>query len=516
LQINAANAVRYWARATPDAPAITFGDETLGYAALDRSSNRLANGLRGLGVERGDRVGILSSNCPEYCEVALATLKLGAIVVPLNVRLAEPELAYIAEHAGCRVVVAHHDLADRLAAMREAPGPQHVVIEGAAASPSGDALPLGALRSAIDADPDVAVAGHDPAFLCYTSGTTGQPKGAMLSHENVWSQSCHRILADDWTGQDRIYLPFPLAFTGGIISNWMPTYFAGAHIVLDAEFDAGRTLRTIERERISVLMAVPVIWETLVAHPGFADADLSSLRFASAGGAPVPETLLRALQARGIAMSQGYGLTEGSGMSTTLGSRDALRKLGCAGLPTMHTRVRVVDEQGEPCGAGEVGELCIHGPDVMLGYWNDPEATAETIRDGWLHTGDLAAIDDEGFVRIVDRAKDMLISGGLNVYPAEIERVLAGYPGLAEAAVIGVTDVRWGESAAAIVTLANDRSVLDEPALRAFCRERLADYKCPRHIVVRSEPLPRGMSGKILKRLLREQYGGLGSRGESA
>jgi fatty-acyl-CoA synthase len=370
---------------------------------------------------------------------------------------------------------------------------------------AGFGVPLDALREASDEDPHAEVTDRDLAYLCYTSGTTGRPKGAMLSHGNVLAMAHNSVLVDRIDGGSRSYLPFPLCFTGGLVSMWAPAYVGGGTLVLDDRVDAARALQAIEAHRITHFNAVPVIWETLLNHPDFGRYDLSSLRCIGSGGAAVPEPLLARLQQAGLPMSQGYGLTEGSGKNTWLRAEDATRKIGSCGRPLMHTRVRTVDENLRDVAAGDVGELLIRGPEVMLGYWDDPETTARTIVDGWLRTGDLARIDEEGFVYIVDRAKDMLISGGLNVYPAEIESVLAGIPGVAECAVIGVPDPKWGETALALIVPLPGSSV-DPQAVVDRCRECLADYKVPRRVLVRDEPLPRGMSGKILKRELREAY----------
>jgi fatty-acyl-CoA synthase len=330
----------------------------------------------------------------------------------------------------------------------------------------------------------------------------------MLSHGNILAMAGNRILADDMTTSSRIYLPFPLSFTGGLVSTYAPTYVAGATLVLDTDVEPNRALRVIEDQAITNFSAVPVIWEMIVRHPDFDDHDLSTLAVIGAGGAAVPAALLERLQEAGLPMSQGYGLTEGGGFNSWLRAEDARRKLGSCGRPMMHTKMRTVEPDSDELvdvPDGEVGELIISGPEVMVGYWENPEATAATIVDGWLRTGDLATIDDEGYVTIVDRSKDMLISGGLNVYPAEIESVIAGIDGVAECAVVGVHDEKWGETPAALIGRAPGAQ-LDAAAVAEVCRDRLADYKRPRYIAFRDEPLPRGMSGKVLKRALRDEY----------
>jgi len=501
---NLADAVRFWARWQPEGEAIVFGDRTVTWAELHDATNRLAQGLLERGVRPGDRIGMLSGNCVEYLELTIAGYKAGTVLVPLNVRLTPPELRYIIEHSGCRAVVADAALADLGAAALDALDAD-IMRVGLA---PGFGVGFDDLRSADTRDPDTPVTSDDIAYLCYTSGTTGTPKGAMLSHGNVLAMAHHRILADDLVSSSRAYLPFPLSFTGGLVSMWAPTYLGGATLVLDPAVDPLRTLQVIERQRITNFSAVPVIWDMLIQHPDFARYDLSSLRIIGSGGAAVPASLLERLQAAGLPMSQGYGLTEGAGMNTWLRAADAQRKLGSCGRPLMHTRVRTVDPDRPDLvdvPVGEVGELIISGPEVMVGYWNNPQATAETLVDGWLRTGDLARIDDEGYVFIVDRSKDMLISGGLNVYPAEIEAVIAAVPGVAECAVIGMPDERWGETPLALVGPVPGVT-LDPAVIAAVCREVLADYKRPRRIVIRETPLPRGMSGKVLKRQLRDEY----------
>jgi len=504
--VNLGNAVRFWSSWNPDGEAVIVDDRIVSWAELHERTNGLANGLASAGIAKGDRVGILSGNCLEYLELAIAGYKIGSILVPLNVRLTPPELSYIIDHAGCSAVVADHELtglgAEALDVLPHTPIGRIGLAEGFGTT-------FADLRGDQTADPAVDVAADDLAYICYTSGTTGTPKGAMLSHGNVLAMSHNRILADNLTTTSRVYLPFPLSFTGGLVSMWAPTYVGGATLVLDRHVDPTRTLQMIQDQAITNFSAVPVIWEMLVNHPNLADYDLASLTIIGSGGAAVPAALLERLQAAGLPMSQGYGLTEGAGMNCWLNAADAERKLGSCGQPMMHTRARTVDPDAEnelvDVADGEVGELILSGPEIMLGYWNDPDATAQTLVEGWLRTGDLARIDDEGYVFIVDRSKDMLISGGLNVYPAEIEAVLAGIDGVAECAVIGVPDEKWGETPAALIGAAPDVD-LDPTALAAVCRDNLADYKRPRFIVLRDEPLPRGMSGKVLKRQLRDEY----------
>lgn len=485
---------RYWAAIRPDAVGLRFEGRDHTWLDLDRRTDELAAGLAELGVGAGDRVGLLMSNRPEWCEATMAALKLDAIVVPMNVRFTATEVSYVVDDADCRVVVSEAAFHDALAKL----GNRRVVM----ADDLGEHRLVG--RSVIA----TGGGGAQPAFICYTSGTTGDPKGAVLTHEswNAASQGWAQAMA--LGPDDRTLLPFPLAFTGGL-AVWLFTYWSGGCVVLERAFDATRALELIETERITGLFAVPAIYQSMITHPRWAGTDLSSWRVASSGGAAVPESIIRAVQARGVPMAQGFSLTEASAAVTVLPPRDALRKLGSAGLAVIHTRVMVADDDDQPVPPGELGEILVAGPQVMTGYWNQPEESRRTLRNGWLHTGDIGRLDDEGYLYVVDRMKDMLISGGLNVYPAEIERLLAALPGVAEVAVIGVPDERWGETPAVIAV--GDPALVTPATVLAACAETLADFKLPRYLVVRDEPLPRNMSAKVQKRRLLDDYGDLAS-----
>lgn len=489
--MNLADIFRHWARWQPDAVAVRFGERTLAWHQLERRTDALAAALAERGVRAGDRFGVLLGNCPQYIETAVACWKLGAILVPLNVRYAPPEAAFVIADAGCRMLLTDAGLRATLADVEDGLPILDVGEVDAMASASGSVAPL-----ALESD--------HPATICYTSGTTGDPKGAVLTHGswNAASQGWAQAIA--LTAEDRVLLPFPLAFTGGF-AVFLFTAWAGARLVLEPAFDADRTFDLFEQERITALLAVPQIHQTLIQHPRFQGADLSSWRIACSGGAAVPESLIRAIQDRGVPMLQGYSLTEASAAATILPGHDALAKVGSAGLPVVHGGSGVLREDGTPCDPGEVGEIVISGPQLMAGYWNKAEETAKTLRDGWLFTGDLGVLDEGGYLKVVDRAKDMLISGGLNVYPAEIERLLTGLDGIVELAVIGVPHERWGETPM-VVAVTDGKATLTAEAVLAACRGRLADYKMPRYLLLREEALPRSMSGKVLKRQLRDAY----------
>lgn len=487
--MNLAGIGRFWARWQPHQTAIRFAEHDTSWLALDQRTDALAAGLQADGVSRGDRLALLAGNSLTWCELTIAAWKLGAVIVPVNTRFTATEVAYVVSDAGARLLVADRAL-------------WNATLDVSSTCRVCATDEVDAMRRPDLPAPWCPTDDHDPAFICYTSGTTGDPKGAVLTHRSfdVGSQAWGQALA--LGPSDRVILPFPLAFTGGL-AVFLFTYWAGSTLLLEPAVDNDRLFDLFEQQRATALLSVPVIIQQLVDHPRWATADLSSWRIACSGGAPVPVSLLQAVQARGIPMLQTFSLTEASAAAAVLPNADALHKVGSAGLPMLHTRIRIADEHDRDLPAGEVGEILVAGPQVMAGYWNQPEASQATLRGGWLHTGDLGYLDDDGYLYVVDRVKDMLISGGLNVYPAEIERLLTGFPGIVEVAVVGVPDAKWGETPAVVVFTGG--AAFDPVAMAERCRTSLADFKRPRYVSVAEQPLPRGMSGKILKRQIRQQ-----------
>jgi len=499
---NLAELGRRWARIRPDHVAVRCDGEDLTYRELDDSSDALARGLVASGVGHGDRVGILLHNCPEITELVVATLKLGAICVPLNVMLTNAELAPIVLDSGCSVVVTEESLLPSLElACSQRPELRIYATTSLEGTEQLDSLRLDGAQIAIaEAEADT------PAFICYTSGTTGVQKGAVLTHGSIPPGAIAKIICEGLTYNERVLVPVALVYTGAMISCFMQiSFFLGATMVLERSADPEHLLDVVERERITAMTSVPVVYERMAASASFAGRDISSLRSVTAGGAPVSLGLLQAFQAKGVPMIQSYGMTECSGLASILDFCDAVDHLGFAGLPILGCAVAILDADGKVLGPGEVGEVCIRGPHVMLGYWGKPDMTAETIVGGWLHSGDLGLTDNDGFVKIVDRRKDMLISGGHNVYPAEIERALGGLSSVDELTVIGVPDDRWGEVPMLVFrTTRDDNDVADE--IRRVCEVELAKYKRPKYLVNLGEPLPRTFSGKVSKPALRKRF----------
>jgi fatty-acyl-CoA synthase len=474
------------ARATPGRIAIECGGVETTYGELDERSERLAAGFLATGLERGDRVATLTGSSAEHVVVFFACAKAGLVLLPLNWRLAPPELAYQLEDAEPAVLLAARDHAETAAALHDrVAGLEDLVAQS-------NYLP-----------PAAAVGDDDGLLLVYTSGTTGRPKGALLTHANCfWTNlSFDRVagVADD----DVVLSVLPQFHCGGWNVQPLLAWWKGARVVLEPTFDAARTLRLIGERRVTTMMGVPANYLFMANDPGFAAADLSSLRRAVVGGAPMPEALLEVWHERGVEIVQGYGLTEAAPNVLCLPPEDATRKRGFAGKPYPHVDVALRDpSRGEFLDGPAEGELVVRGPNVFAGYWRDPEATAAAFADGWLLTGDVAARDDEGYYRIVGRLKDMVISGGENVYPAEIENVLHEHDAVEEAAVIGVPDERWGEACLAFVVLADEREATADELLD-FLRGRLARFKIPREVRF-VDHLPRNAMNKVAKTELLE------------
>ena len=486
--------VDHWAATRGEAEALVFGERRFAWAELGARVRARAAALAELGVVAGDRVACLMFNRPEAVELLWACQRIGAVYVPLNHRLTAPELRAVLEDADPRVLWLEPDLAELAAA--GAPDGLAVV----------DVGPLDAVGAELPAPVSVpAVAPRaleDTAVILYTSGTTGRSKGAMISHGNVLA--CTRLWMAEFglTAAERPLVGMPLCFTGGLLAASMPSVAVGAAIVLMRSFDAGEALRLIETERATWMTAVPTMLERMVAHDTWATRDLSSLRGMQAGGAAVPIPLIQAFDSRGVGLQSAYGLTECSaGANLYVPAADAIAKPGAIGRPTVDHEARVLGSDGQDAERREVGELLLRGPLVFQGYWRNPEATSETIVDDWLRTGDLVTVDEDGYYFVAGRAKDMVISGGLNVYPVEVERVLDQLPGVAESSVIGLPDERWGETVVACLRL-EPGATFDESALTEHCRASLADYKVPRRVVI-VEDFPRTMSGKVRKQELR-------------
>jgi fatty-acyl-CoA synthase len=460
------------ARLTPDRVAIDEDDLLTTYGELDRRSERLAAALLDAGLARGDRVATLTENRSGHVIAFFACAKAGFALVPLSWRLAAAELAFQLD-----------DAAPSMFLVEDEHGELAAEALGTTASP-----PRRAAFGELDSDGnalEAAVCDDDTLLLVYTSGTTGRPKGAQLSHANCFWTNLGFDLATGVHGEDVVLQVLPQFHCGGWNVQPLIAWWKGATVVLERSFDAARCLELIERKRVTTMMGVPAIYQFTAEEPAFADADLSSLRAAVVGGAPMPEVLLERWQARGVAIVQGYGLTEAAPNVLCLPPEDAARKAGWAGKPYPFVEVRLSPES----------ELQVRGPNVFTGYWGNPEATAAAFDDGWLRTGDVAESDDEGNYRIRGRLKDMYISGGENVYPAEVESVLHEHPAVADAAVVGVPDERWGESGVAFVVT---RAEATGEELRDWCGDRLARYKVPREVRFLDE-LPRSAMNKVLK-----------------
>ena len=475
----------------------------LTYKELDRRASCIASWMQQKGIVKGDRVAILAPNCPETFELAFACAKIGAICIPLNWRLTVSELEYILNDSTPKLLVSDTKFksqADELAELCS-------IDYGLDIEPQNSGTSYELALSQSSGDYEAAICTHDDtAMIMYTSGTTGHPKGAMITFGMNFYNAVNLGLPAGIDSNAVQLVVLPLFHTGGMNCYANPILHAGGKILLIREFEPGRALEIIGDSSLGVthFFAVPAPYQFMMQHPSFAGTDLSRLKTAGVGGAPCAEAILTAWIDRGVPLIQGWGMTETSPGGTALDAADVLRKVGSAGKCLLHTEVKIVDDDGVELPWGNVGELLIRGPNITPGYWNNAEATKNSFVDGWLKTGDAARFDDEGFIYIVDRWKDMYISGGENVYPAEVENVLYQLSEIAEAAIIGVPDAKWGETGKAVVVLKSDQS-LDEEKIIAHCLEKLAKFKMPASVEF-IDALPRNATGKVLKRSLREMF----------
>lgn len=490
------------ARLSPDKTALVFvpTGERFTYRQLDERAQACAAGWRGiLGLGKNDRIGLLAHNRPEFVDCFFAAAKSGVVLVPLGTRLTAHELAHIVLDSGMKALLYDAAFADTVAALRPLVALDRFLPLDPPPSSSPDPNP-----SAGPSTPCAAPGPDDLLCLLYTSGTTGKPKGVMVPHRMVAWNAYNTVIGWQLREDDVSPIFTPLYHAGGLGAFLLPIFAIGGTIVLHAGFDAAEIWRTMERERCTVVLGVPTIWKLLMEAPEFATADLSAVRWLISGGAPLPLYIIEAYQARGVVFRQGYGLTEVGVNCFAMSNEDSVRRKGSIGRPLPYTQAKAVDAAGLEVPAGEVGELWLRGPHVCLGYWNNPEATAAALdADGWFHTGDSARRDEEGFFYIAGRTKDMLISGGVNVYPAEIEGELLLHPHVADAAVVGVPHETWGEVGIAFVVPRGTAPTPEE--LAEFLAARLARYKLPREYVF-VDALPRTAYGKVVKGTLRDSY----------
>jgi long-chain acyl-CoA synthetase len=491
MTLNLASLLTESAERSPDAPAIRLGEVELSYAELDDRSARLATLLRENGVEQGDRVGVMLPNVPEFPVAYYGVLRAGGVVVPMNVLLKRREIAFYLEDSGARLLLAWHGFAEEARAGAADAGAELVEVEPAV---------FAATLEELEPSPDVAeTAEDDVAVLLYTSGTTGKPKGAELTHLNLArnAEISSRTTCEVDAG-DVVLGALPLFHSFGQTVGMNASLRVGACLTLVPRFDPGEALATMQRDGVTHFYGVPTMFGALLHHPERERFDTSALRNCVTGGASMPVEVLRGFEdAFGATVLEGYGLSETSPVACS-NHPDMERKAGSIGTPIEGVEMRLVDESDQPVEQGEVGEIVIRGHNIMKGYWQRPEATAEAMRGGWFHSGDMARTDEEGYFYIVDRKKDLIIRGGYNVYPREVEEVLYEHPKIREAAVLGVPHDEWGEEIGAAVVLHEGEELSPEEA-SAYVKDRIAAYKYPR-VVWFLDDLPKGPTGKILKR----------------
>lgn len=494
------------ARRSPEQVALMSEGTKITYEELNRQVNRLSHGLIELGLRAGDKVATLFPNSPELVMAYFAILKAGGVLVPLNPRLRPEDFLHMLEHSDSRFLVYSHGFREAIAPIRERlPKIERTVFFGQDVPPESVSFHELIARGKED-EPKVDLGEDDDFCLMYTAGTTGRPKGVLVTHRNfIWgmlNQATSYLPVPD-----RVLQVFPLSHNAGMIGLMTRTMRGDTMVIIRAP-EPELILRTIQEHAITMLGLVPTLSNTLSQVPSLERYDRGSVRLVGSGAAVLPPDTKRRMRELfpNAGIFDTYGMTECSGPITSLRPEDAFRKEGCVGKAFPYHEVRVVDESGRDVSAGEVGEIIVRGPTVMKCYYKDPDATSETIRDGWLYTGDLARVDEEGYLYVVDRKKDLIITGGYNVYPKEVEDVLFAHPKVMEASVIGVPDPKWGETIRAVV-VPKKGQVITEQEILDFCRERLASYKKPTSVVF-VEDLPKSAVGKVLKRVLRERAGG--------
>jgi len=481
---------------TPDKAAIRFPEREVSYANLAALTERLAAALAASSVARGNCVALLGYNSPETLALLFACARLGALFMPLNWRLAGPEHQQMLGDCPPTVLLVEPPFVPQTEAFRAALGNTTLIALGQA-QPGWLAYEDFLARAQGPAPRDPGVGLQEPLLICYTSGSTGKPKGVLLTQDALFWNAANSADMHDLTADDTILTTLPLFHVGGLNNQTTPALAAGCTVVLHPKFDVDATFDAIERERVSLAVLVPAQLDMMMASPRWPDADLSSLRSITTGSTIVPERLIRAVHVKGVPLIQVYGSTETCPIAVYLKVADAERKIGSTGKAAAHCSLRIADDAGRDVAQGTTGEVLVRGPNVMAGYWNSPEATRAVLADGWYLTGDMGHLDAEGYLYVDGRKKEMIISGGENIYPAEIENVLLECPDIAEASVVGRADARWGEVVVAVVAPKPGRRLDTSQVLHLF-DGRIARYKHPKEVVFVGE-LPKTALGKIRK-----------------
>ncbi|CRK54028.1 Fatty-acid--CoA ligase [Rhodococcus sp. RD6.2] len=488
------SALHWWADTKGDQRALIVDDEALTYRQLQDWSSRVARRIVDAGIAPGDRVGVVGPNSITWPVLALGVLKAGAVLVPLNPRLKPAELRKVLDDAGAVLTIAPAEFAEQIEQTR-ARGAEFQAL-------SFD--DFAGLRDGGRDDFRIDRGYEDPVAILFTSGSTGLSKGVVCTNQTLLNIVFEATLTEEgFRPGSTALLLLPLVFTPGLVWGLVMSVVLGNTLVIEKELKPGRAAALISEHRVNALFGVPLVFEAISRTPEFEAADVSSLRTAIVGGAAVAPALLKSWADKGVQLRQIYGMTEAGGVATATTRDEAFTHPDTCGTGSIFTELKVVRPDGTDADAGEEGEIVLRGPGVTPGYWNDEESTAQALRDGWLHSGDLGTLDEGGRVKFVDRMKDLIITGGINISPVEIERAIGEIDGVEEVAVIAATDERFGETPAAIVTVSGD---VDAAAIVAYCDEVVADYKVPRYVVIRDEPLPRLPSGKLSKTAIRDEY----------
>lgn len=489
----------------PDKPFLTEKNKTYSNQQFNERVNKTAHALGHLGITKGERVAILMSNCCEFLEIFFACGKTGAIMVPLNFRLAVPEILYILQDSAPSVLIYSFEFASKVQEIKAAGIPLKRYMRHGGGTLNDDPIFLDYVNGFAESEPltEVSVDLNDPLFILYTSGTTGDPKGAVLTHQNILFGAIHSLLGYGVNRSYKSLVVAPLFHIGALDASVTPIVYAGGSIMISSFYNASEILKIICQEKINYMFAVPVMFQMMTEAEEWKDADLGHVHFFISGAAPISLSIIKKYQEeKNVGFVQGYGLTETCRL-TSLDLEDSISKAGSVGKEVFHVNLRIVDEKGNNLRPNETGEIIVQGPNVFAGYWRKDTAVTSAMKDGWFHTGDMGRRDEDGFIYIVGRKMEMIISSGENIYPGEVEKAIQALPQVKEAAVVGMDDARRGEVVAAFVILQKNAEIQKNDLLAAL-QGKIAHYKIPKKIIF-VEEFPRNQAGKVLKRILKNR-----------